>query len=394
MDFRIRNAACAAGALSLAACLPSHALAQPIPGFYLTGHAPATESSLGAGISADGSVVAGWSGTGVRAPGFTWTAQNGRRDVDFNTGTQPQSVVHGLSGDGRTLVGEFGADFTRPLVACRYSGPGTFQSLGLLPGIANSRANAASNDGNVIAGNAYEFGGVSRAFRWTPATGIQALPFARPGDFTSEANAVSRDGRVIVGSSFGAGIGDNIAFAWTESGGMRALAWSGRGGIDTADATNFDGSIIVGESNPLGVATIWSGGLRTELPLPSGYFRSVALGTSDDGRVIVGGMTNGRDGSGVVWTPDHGAELLTDYLARNGIQVPAGYTLGPQGVSADGRTIYGSAYSAGAGQDVFVVTIPTSSTLAVLIAFGLSASASRRRPAPLRQNESPLTHLD
>src|SRR5690606_20429255 len=83
----------------------------------------------------------------------------------------PESVASSISADGSVIVGySFGF---RDMQAVRWTEHGGIESLGELPGGALlSEATAVSADGSIIVGYAWDLGGMSHAFRWTPETGM------------------------------------------------------------------------------------------------------------------------------------------------------------------------------------------------------------------------------
>lgn len=123
--------------------------------------------------------------------------------------------------------------------------PAQFVPLGFLPGNSWTQATAISADGSVVVGRA--LGSPTRGFRWTSATGIQAL--STPAGFDdAEPNAVSGDGAVIAG--------DCIAFSasacvWPTATAPQTL--SGLPGAESCGASGIsaNGAVIVG-STPAG----------------------------------------------------------------------------------------------------------------------------------------------
>lgn len=350
------------------------------PGFYLVGNAAGTGGSRVTGVSSDGRVAVGWSGLGVRTPGFTWTQGGGRNDFGLASELPSQTFANAISGDATTVVGASQTVAGGVTTAYRYRGPGTFQSLGNLPGLPFSNAASVSGDGSVVVGRSEtEFGNTGEAFRWTESGGLQGLGYTRPGHIHSEATGVSRDGRTIVGTSMSAG-GFTDAFVWTESGGMRILPQlpGTTNPLSYAYGVNFDGSIVVGASGNQRVATMWRTGQPVELGVVAGFFRSAAFAASDDGSVAVGTMTSSSAGAAAVWTTDGGAELLSEYLARNRVSVPSNWQLiAGLGVSSDGTTIVGVAHS-DLGSQGFVAVIP-SPTVATSAVLALAVGMTRRR---------------
>lgn len=343
------------------------------PGFVLTGHAPGTDFSQVYALSADGRVAAGASGTtnALPAPGFTWTASGGRNDFGLEVGLPVQTIPAAISADGAFVAGR------TTNRAFRYAGPGTYQEIAPVGGYTASAAQGISGDGSIVAGRLFvPQAGVSEAFRWTAQGGVQRLGVL-PGDAASSANAISRDGTTIVGGS-GGGSNSAAAFAWRQGTGMVGLP--SLGGPDTgAWGVNFDGSVIVGQSGLNLHAVMWRDGQISDLGVPQGFVGgSVAKAVNDAGTVVVGYASTSTT-QAVIWTPSSGMEFLSDYLARNGIAVPSGWTLlNATAVSADGLTIAGWGSNSSTGSEGFVVTIPAPSSILVLSAGAMLAA--RRRP--------------
>jgi uncharacterized membrane protein len=239
-----------------------------------------------------------------------------------------------------------------------------------------------SGDGNVVVGRLYVPQSFAiQAMRWTPTGGVQPLGFARPGDSTSGAEAVSRDGSTILGNSSGAS--DGVAFEWRQGTGMVPLPSLPGGVSSDARGVNFDGSIIVGNSGSGIRPSMWRNGQVSDLGMPagfSGYGQGNAV--NDAGTVVAGFVAVGSNQFASIWTPSFGMEFLSDYLLRNGIQVPSGWTLlNATAVSADGMTIAGWGSNASTGSEGFVVTIPAPSSLVLLGAGSVLAARRRSRRA-------------
>lgn len=369
------------GLILAASLLGAPAALAQAPSFTLVGVAQGTTSSRVQGLSADGSIAAGWSGTAGAQPGFTWTGAGGRHDFGLDAGLPMATHSAAISGDGSAVVGASwtGDPFTSR--AFRYRGPGQFETLGVFGGYTRSYALGASGDGGVVVGydeatqNQHQVG---QAFRWTPAGGMQGLGFAEAGHTYSEATGISRDGGTIVGNSLTPTSGFQDAFVWTSSGGMQILPQLPGTPFPNSAAfgVNFDGSIIVGESAQVSRAVVWQNGNILGLGQIAGYALSAALAVNDDGSVIVGRQTNVNNVA-CIWTTSRGPELLVDYLAANGVAVPAGWTLfNAYAVSGDGLTIAGLAISGAQGQG-FVARVPAPGMLTMNL--GVLAMAAGRR---------------
>ncbi|HMN95720.1 MAG TPA: hypothetical protein PKC43_05655 [Phycisphaerales bacterium] len=327
-------------------------------------NAGASFHSLGQGIasavSGDGSTVVG-AGNG----GFIWTLGGGLVPIG---GVGAQAV----SQDGSIVAGDVNVGSF--VSAGRYVG-GSWTDFGAL-GPAGCDASLSSTygisgDGSIVVGLGWN-GCAAKAFRWTEATGMVALP--QMGSGSTRANAISADGSFIGGWDEGSG------------GGRRAALWSGEMFVETLllagepgnaagegeiNGLNSDGSIIVGQANSALSATrgpfvrragegiSYLGDIPGTAPNVSG-----ALDTSDDGSVIVGFQREGFGGFAVfdatIWTESTGTVRLSDYLAGLGVAVPPTLQLAAAlSVSDDGTVISGWGYSGFIfNQIAWVATLP------------------------------------
>jgi uncharacterized membrane protein len=374
--------------LAVAACalvaVPGRTIAQTAS-FDLVGIAPGGAGSFAYALSADGRVAAGLSSQvgGSGYPGFTWTRPGGRVDFGLANGLPAQTGAYGISADGSVVVG-LAVPVAGSGQAFRWSGPGTFQTLGVFSSYTRSFGEGVSGDGSVVVGRAEQGtpGTIGQAFRWTQAAGMQGLGFARPGDHYSEATAISRDAGSVVGWSMdpGGGVG---AFVWTAAGGTHELAQlPGTSGRESyAYGTNVDGSVVVGVSGLGHNAAMWRNGVPSGLGVPVGGRNSLARATDDDGSVTVGVVTSstGPD-SAAIWTPSSGPQLLFDYLTARGVAIPTGWSLRDcYGVSADGTTFAGIAVGPGLATQGFVATVPAPSAALLLVLAGSGGLVPRRR---------------
>jgi probable HAF family extracellular repeat protein len=227
-----------------------------------------------------------------------------------------------------------------------------------------------SADGRVVVG--YAAAGTpaapcsqSRAFRWEESTGMIDLGTLVPG-LGSAARGVSGDGNVVVGLQEMSGPSlARVGARWV--GGREELMPAAAGGLGNlpgiAHAANHDGSIIVGEICLPGArepaifqsAWIWTARDGTQcLPAPGprvlegvGNDAPIivrALGTSEDGRIVVGEQGVGTvDTDAIIWI-DRAPHYLKDYLRANGI--PDAFQGWPRtgsltDVTPDGRILVG-----------------------------------------------------
>jgi probable HAF family extracellular repeat protein len=165
-------------------------------------------------ISADGSVVVGWSEwtTAVFARrAFRWQAPAGPM---VNLGTLPggnTSEALAVSSDGGAITGrsDTGAAINR-YRAFRYKPAIGMVNLGVLPGDNQSSGFAIDANGSVIVGDSENFPtGASRAMYWSTATGMVDLrTYAQThganvtGWLFYSANGVSDDGTAVSGTGF------------------------------------------------------------------------------------------------------------------------------------------------------------------------------------------------
>ena len=169
-------------------------------------------------VSADGSVIVGWSYSASGREAFRWDAPTGR-----------------MVGLGDLTGGDF-----------------------------DSRAMGVSADGVVVVGGSASTSG-PEAFRWTEVTGMTGLGDLPGGAFASMAASVSANGAIVVGHSESA-VGIE-AFIWDARHGMRSLrdllaehfnldltGWV----LTRATGVSGDGTVIVGNGeNPKGDNEAW-----------------------------------------------------------------------------------------------------------------------------------------
>ena len=186
-------------------------------------------------------------------------------------------------------------------------------------------ASHLSGDGRVLVGSCQD-----RALRWTASGGFQiVLDHAR-------AFGTNWDGSVVVGTGSSPS-GESAAFRWT----------AGANGVDylpapsSANATNGDGSVVVGEfgSGDARRAYRWlTPASGPPLTLPTGT-ASGAYDVSALGDVIVGWTFAGGSARAFRWTAEAGAVNL-------GVTPNTEHSIAI-GVSRDGSTVVGNAFSFG-----------------------------------------------
>lgn len=271
-------------------------------------------------ISADGSVIVGVSTNSLNQDrAFRWDSSTGMQDLGTLGGTRATATA--VSADGSVIAGwaHTAANATH---AFRWQG-GSMQDLGTLGGSA-SLAYGVSADGNAIVGDSNLSQGWQRAFYWSLFSGMQNLNTL--GGTRSRANAISADGQVVVGVSYNDSVQVWVAFRWTQATGMQAL-----GGLpyfwgSEALATSCDGSVTVGRAygtDPLAVR--WVAGIGIDNLnvtyanlLPAGSILYEARGVSPNGRYIVGTGYNSLTNRAEAFLLDTGCPRENGDVDQNG----------------------------------------------------------------------------
>lgn len=337
-----------------------------------------SQFSEGASISADGSVVTGYSGSPIGTQAFGWSngTMVGLGVLPGGSSTQGS----GVSGDGRTIVGlASGPTISQ---AFRWH-DGQMVGLGDLPGgIASSWAVAASFDGSIIAGQAHSAQG-SEAFIWTASDGMKGLGDLSGGAFRSYATDISNDGRYVVGN--GESDLGREAFIWSAESGLKGLG-DLPGGLyySVATAVSANGQYVVGfaKSKDIGwEAFRWSqeDGMVGLGDLPGGSFNSAAWAISGDGSVIVGDGYTDEGLETFIWFANRGMIPLETYLIQEvGLDLSGWDLLRVRGISDDGLTLVGTG-DGPMGRVAWVAHVPEPSS--ILISSMIALAVLRRREA-------------
>jgi probable HAF family extracellular repeat protein len=296
---------------------------------------------------ASGSTVVGGLTSGG---GFYWMPTTG---VVYMGGVQSLAENR----NGRTIVGE-AADAGGRNNAAIWQRAAEWRTLGSIVPNAQpcdtllSTAIDTSADGGIIVGLAWNGCNYAHAFRWEESTGMVDLGSTVP-DRSTRADGVSGDGKVVVGFQ------ERVDGFWQGArwiNGKQTLFDGPEGFVGQAFDVNADGSVVVGQvCRPSEVfdqsAWVWTSrdGMQC-LPTPrvrTSSFIGKAYGTSDDGRVIVGGHSFGLESEAVIWI-DKQPSYLKDYLRDHG--VPRAFedwvnTGALREITRDGRMMVG--YGAG-----------------------------------------------
>lgn len=391
------------GAAALVVLNPALVWASPM--FMGLGFLPGGSlRSAAAAVSADGSVVVGWSSSadsaaddGYDNEAFRWSSTTGMVGLGDLAGGEFASSATAVSADGTVVVGS-GAAGTE-FEAFRWTQATGLVGLGDLPGGSpRSEAFGVSADGTIVVGysgsTASLDSGYYEAFRWTESTGIMGLGDLPGGTFASSAAAVSADGSMIVGDSFSIFLespdGRAEGFQWTQASGMVGLGELAGGELySTATDVSADGSIVVGQSSsgpfPTYEAVIWDNGGITGLgDLPGGRFISVARAVSGDGSVVVGSADTGAvpaydNNTAFIWDSLNGMRALQDVLqSEYGLDLSGWWLLDAKDISDDGRTIVGVGINPSGDTEAWIAVIPEPAT-GTLLSFSLALLSLTRR---------------
>lgn len=347
--------------------------------FTLLPHMPGNDRTISTGISGDGLTVIGGSqkGTSLYAASsaFRWTAAGGIKLLPLPSGGKT-AIANAVSDDGSVIACRFSMS-AGPITipeAFRWSSAAGTQVLPTFPNSAwpQREAFAVSGNGRFTVG--YALSGSAGAFRSVYWDGVSApvgfLTSLNPGP----ANAVSDDGLIIAGDA------DNGLFRWNANDGYRGIVPTNGWSQFDLDGMSDDGEVIaghglLGERRRAFRWTLDTG--AAALPLVAGWERSRASGISGDGSVIVGELLPDTDipGQAFYWSKATGTVYLRSLLYPS---VPDDWTLiRATGVSDDGLTVAGVATRDGEYR-AFVATIPAPG-MGITVLAGCIIHPSRRR---------------
>lgn len=337
------------------------------------------------GLSADGSVVVGYTQSPLGNQAFRWTHDGGIVGLGDLAGGRFESTALGVSADGSVVVG-WGV--SRPgfdeREAFRWTTEEGLVAMGdFAGGGSSSEACDVSDDGSIIIG----FGSSTlgqEAFRWTSEEGMVGLGDDPGGTFSSDARAVSGDGEVVTGIASFAGEGSiQGGYRWTRDTGFVSLT-DPPVYLYLYDVS-FDGSTIIGsDGSSSNAAFRWTAdeGLKYlgYPPDPHGRRRSDAYGVSADGSIVVGAMTTSTDRVAFIWNEQaQQVRSLQDVLIANGIDLAGWKLTAATAISADGKTVVGNGLNPANQQEAWIAVIPEPSScyLATICAIVLVVFAHR-----------------
>jgi autotransporter-associated beta strand protein/probable HAF family extracellular repeat protein len=317
---------------------------------YSLGGLPGSSHTWTSGISADGSVVVGYSiFPDSHYEGFRWTLSGGMAGLGALPGGNGSSVADGISRDGSVIVGS--SSSSAGWQGFRWTASGGMMGLGIPAGASSSDAYDVSADGSVVVGRVASAGGYE-AYRWTASRGTVGLGTLSSTYPNSGGYAVSADGSVVVGQASSSNASQS--FRWTASGGMTGLDPSGGNGV-AAYAVSADGSVVVGKSSA-GDAFRWT---ASEGLVHLGYFSRYGTALTADGSIVVGnGSIDFLHDVGFIWDSAHGMRTLQDVLSQDyGLSISGWREFGvPWGISADGSAIVGTGIRPDGTKEPWIVT--------------------------------------
>lgn len=334
--------------------------------------------SVASDVSADGSVVVGYSESSSGTEAFRWTASTGMVGLGDLPGGAFSSSALAANADGSVVVGSSDSGFGGE--AFRWTQAGGMTGLNPVPPDLDAFAFAASGvsgDGDLVAGALFSLSSscfLGDAFTWTPGGGVVGTCATLPVFFLNlvENRRVSTDASTVVGS-------------WLFEGDFEPTVIRNWSPVVSADpvlpgpipgtglAVSADGRAVVGESSFFG-AFRWHETEGTAQPLgdlPGGAVAATPWDVSGDGLVVVGtsdtstgcqpllsgGSTSGCEA--FVWDGVQGVRRLQDVLENDyGLDL-TGWTLTQAtGISDDGQSIVGVGTNPAGDTEAWLALLP------------------------------------
>lgn len=326
------------------------------------------------GVAPDGKSLVGWTRVGDNTWAIRWTELGGTEALGELPGGDVFAEARATTKGGELIVGVTSTDLG--LQAFMWTPKYGMEVVtdAHMPTFC-SAAHGVSQDGRVIVGQAYNCGcgAEGRAFRWSLETGFDFLvgnPQDGGGLFLPErALGVSADGSVIVGAAKGAR--GTEAFYWTERYGAVGLG-DLPGGMfySVANAVSADGSTVVGvswtENGPEAFRyNIYEDVGMTSLgDLPDGTNSSRALAVCADGSVIVGVASGWEGDEAFVWDRVNGMRPLKEALESAYDADLEGWRLvEATGVCNQGRVVVGWGINPMGHRDLWMARLPAQKQL-------------------------------
>jgi uncharacterized membrane protein len=330
-------------AIATACCGTAHATGSFIP--LQTPTAQATK------FSQNGEYLAAFlNGTG----GVRWTRATGAEELVpgmvYSNGINNLGTVSGaMSTDGGNANGGHDLPALSPI------GAATPQALPLPAGIDNVDVYDVSDDGSAVGLAWTDDFSVAKAYYYSSVDGVMDLPVDSTTS-ASRGNAISADGSVIGGWSDDPTTGFRRGVVWIDRVATYVQDADGNP-VGEADGVSGNGQFVVGGQYAAGGCWLFNVATGEVTQIPTMPF---AFGVSDDGKVVVGasGFFDNPPRAAYIWTEAGGSQLLSDYMAARGIEVPAGWDFsgGLTAVSGDGSMVAGWTLFGATGMQSFIVT--------------------------------------
>jgi len=167
-------------------------------GMQSIGTLPGGTSSEGRKVSRDGSTIIGIAGTPQGDRAITWTESGGMQSLGLLSPGDSGSSAWGVNANGTVVAGSSGSNAVIWI-------NGVVQNIGMLPGATNAIAYTLSDDGSLVGGYSF-FGNEATATLWSQTLGTVDLNAYLPTigvdltgwelDYTRD---ISADGTTIVG---------------------------------------------------------------------------------------------------------------------------------------------------------------------------------------------------
>ena len=317
----------------------------PLP--WIAGESPYSEAW---GVSADGSTVVGSVPSGPEnfSRPVRWVDETLHvLPVPSSSapGSGPAGQGLGISGDGSVVVGNFAGQ------AYRWSQTDGIIPLGALSTtMPYSGARAVSGDGIRVYGQTNDPQGTT-GYVWTAAGGMISMG-KMPGPYSraTSPHSANWDGSVVVGSAEVTGTPSRIAVVWSD--GLLTALPAPSGSIIYSDAYDISGRFISGSATLAGPwpyqthAVVWD--LHGEftpriLASPEGARQTIADAISANGTVAGGQSIIGNEAHAVLWDQMGNLHYLSEQLHAAGLETEGWQFLGVTGISDDGRTLVGNA---------------------------------------------------
>jgi probable HAF family extracellular repeat protein len=336
------------------------------------------------GLSGDGTTVYGTISSPTTPGMFRWDLS---QSPELLTNLPADALYHirptAISYDGSKVVGEYLYREYDVLIppwndiytvrleqAFVYSADTqSYQSLGFLDAAAvtddTATAYDISGDGSVVVGTSSSANG-KRAFRWTAAGGMQALPHPaqNPGNYLRAVLGASADGDVAIGAVTLADGSSGPVAMWTDDHGTLLLENPDGSNVNRQGMirVSADGATVIGDrSRPSYGRQAWrwteaTGSVYLD-PNPTSPGYSGAIDVSGDGSIIVGELKRAGRVGPMIWDEQGGVRFLEDYFTEElGLDL-TGWSLSKViAISDDGQTFLGAGANPQGQPDYWLVS--------------------------------------